>query len=99
MLNGKTPELTIKFSQNPELPSEGKTVNLQITGENGIVVKAAIARKTLAKQVEKMDSFENWVAVLSGKMVTITSDGVVELEGAGINVFEKKTKEVEQTAE
>jgi hypothetical protein len=99
MLNGKTPELSIKFSQKPEVPSEGKTVNLQITGENDIVVKAQVARKTLAKQVEKMESFEGWVAVLSGKMVAISPDGVVEIEGAGINVFEKKVKEVEKTAE
>lgn len=99
MLNGKTPELSIKFSQKPELPNEGKTVNLQITGENGIVVRTAIARKTLAKQVEKMDSYEDWVAVLSGKMVAVNADGVVELEGAGINIFEKKVKEVEKVAE
>ncbi|GFE69062.1 hypothetical protein [Chroococcus sp. FPU101] len=96
MLDGKTPELSIKFSQKPELPAQGKTVNLQITGENGIIVKATIARKTLAKQVEKMESFENWIAVLSGKMVAINPDGVVELEGAGINVFEKKAKAEEE---
>jgi hypothetical protein len=43
-----------------------------------------------------MDSFEEWVAALSGKMVAIAPDGVIELEGAGINVFEKKGKEVEK---
>ncbi|PSF37996.1 hypothetical protein C7H19_07340 [Aphanothece hegewaldii CCALA 016] len=93
MLNGKTPELTIKFSEKPEISNIGKTVNLQITGENGIVVKAQIARKNLTKQVEKMESFSSWIAVLSGKIVAIAPDGIVELEGAGINVFEKKAKE------
>jgi hypothetical protein len=96
MLEGKVPEVTIKFSQKPEIPSEGKTVTLQIKGENGISVRAAIARKNLSKQIEKMESFEEWVAALSGKMVEIAPDGVIELEGAGINVFEKKGKEVEK---
>ena len=92
MLEGKVPEVTIKFSQKPEIPSEGKTVTLQITGENGISVRATLSRKNLSKQIEKMESFSEWVAALSGKMVAIAPDGVVELEGAGINVFEKKGK-------
>jgi hypothetical protein len=96
MLEGKVPEVTIKFSQKPEIPSEGKTITLQIKGENGISVRAEIARKNLSKQIEKMESFEEWVAALSGKMVEIAPDGVIELEGAGINVFEKKGKEVEK---
>ena len=96
MLEGKAPELTIKFSQKPEMPSEGKTVTLQIKGENGISVRATLSRKNLSKQIEKMESFEEWVAALSGKMVEIAPDGVVELEGSGINVFEKKGKEVEK---
>ena len=96
MLEGKVPEVTIKFSQKPEIPSEGKTVTLQIKGENGISVRAEIARKNLSKQIEKMESFEEWVAALSGKMVEIAPDGVIELEGAGINVFEKKSKEAEK---
>ena len=96
MLEGKVPELIIKFSQKPEIPSEGKTVTLQIKGENGISVRATLSRKNLSKQIEKMESFEEWVAALSGKMVAIAPDGVIELEGAGINVFEKKGKEVEK---
>jgi hypothetical protein len=104
MLEGKVPELIIKFSQKPEIPSEGKTVTLQIKGENGISVRATLSRKNLSKQIEKMESFEEWVAALSGKMVAhreadlceSAPDGVVELEGAGINVFEKKGKEVEK---
>jgi hypothetical protein len=45
MLEGKVPEVTIKFSQKPEIPSEGKTVTLQIKGENGISVRATLSRK------------------------------------------------------
>lgn len=92
MINGKQPEITVKFTERPEVPVQGKKVSLQVTGENGIVVKAALNRKTLKKQVEKMDSFTNWVAALSGKIVSISPEGVIELEAAGVNVFEKKQK-------
>jgi hypothetical protein len=92
MLNGKQPEMTVKFTERPDLPTEGKKITLQVTGENGIVVKAEANRKTLAKQVEKMDSFEGWIAALSGKVTEISPDGVVILEGANVQVFERKQK-------
>jgi len=93
MIEGRIPELSIKFETRPDLPETGKKVTLQVTGENGIAVRASINRKTLKKQVEKMDSFEQWVGVLSGKMQSVADDGVIELEGAGMNVFERKSKE------
>ena len=40
-----------------------------------------------------MDEFEDWVGALSGKIAQITTDGVIELEGAGLQIFEKKKKE------
>ena len=43
-----------------------------------------------------MESLNEWVAALSGKMVAIAPDGTVELYGAGINVFEKKGFESEK---
>ncbi|WP_013334997.1 hypothetical protein [Gloeothece verrucosa] len=93
MINGKTPEVTIKFSERPDVPETGKKVTIQITGDNGIVVRAEVDRKKLQKNVEKMDSYEAWTAALAGKIVKIDADGIIELEGAGINVFEKKAKE------
>jgi hypothetical protein len=92
MIAGKNPEITIKFTTRPDLPSQSKKVMLQVTGENGVVVKAELNRKTLQKQIEKMDSYADWVAVLSGKIAQVTPEGSVELESAGINVFEKKQK-------
>ena len=92
MLNGKQAEITVKFTERPDLPEQGKKVTLQITGENGIVVKAEVNRKTLAKQVQKMDTFAEWVAALSGKISEITTDGMVILEGGNVQVFEKKQK-------
>jgi hypothetical protein len=92
MIPGKNPEITIKFTTRPDLPDSAKKVMLQVTGENGVVVKAELNRKTLQKQIEKMDSYADWVAVLSGKIAQVTPEGIVELESAGINVFEKKQK-------
>ena len=39
-----------------------------------------------------MDSFESWLAALSGKVTEISPDGVVILEGANVQVFERKQK-------
>ncbi|MGK7951438.1 MAG: hypothetical protein AB4368_22300 [Xenococcaceae cyanobacterium] len=93
MITGRIPEITIKFSDKPDLPTEGKKVTLEIFGENNITVKAEVNRKTLKKQVAKMDEYEDWVGSLSGKIKSISANGVVEVEGAGIQVFEKKKKE------
>ena len=40
-----------------------------------------------------MDEFEDWVGALSGKIAQITTEGVIEIEGAGLQVFQKKKKE------
>ncbi len=92
MINGRQPEMTVKFNERPDVPAQGKKVTLQVTGENGIVVQAELNRKTLAKHLEKMDNFDDWVGALSGKVSQISSDGVVTLEAAGVQVFEKKQK-------
>ena len=44
-----------------------------------------------------MDSFADWVGAMSGKIAKISPDGVIELENAGVNVFEKKPKATEST--
>ncbi len=93
MIQGRIPEVTIKFNEKPELPTEGKKVTLEIQGENNVTVKAEVNRKTLKKQVAKMDEYEDWIAALSGKIKSVSADGVIELEGAGLQVFEKKKKE------
>ena len=66
---------------------------MEIQAENNVTVKAEVNRKTLKKQVAKMDEYEDWVGSLSGKIKSISANGVVEVEGAGIQVFEKKKKE------
>ena len=92
MITGKKPEITVKFNERPDIPEQGKKVTLLVKEENGVVVKAEMNRKTLKKQVEKMDSFTDWVAALSGKIASVSPEGVIELEAAGVNVFEKKQK-------
>lgn len=99
MIAGRQPEMTVKFNTRPELPEQGKTVTLEVSGEGGITVRATLNRKTLKKQVEKMDSLADWVAALSGKVARIGSDGVIELEGAGVTVFEKKKQAGEEKAD
>ncbi len=99
MIQGRIPEVTIKFNSKPDLPTEGKKVTLEIQGENNVTVKAEVNRKTLKKQVAKMDEFEDWIAALSGKIKSVSADGVIELEGAGLQVFEKKKKEEAKSPE
>ncbi|MDJ0589990.1 MAG: hypothetical protein QNJ72_08355 [Pleurocapsa sp. MO_226.B13] len=93
MIQGRIPEITIKFSDKPDLPTEGKKVTLEIQGENNVTIKAEVNRKTLKKQVAKMDEYDDWVGALSGKIKSVSADGLIELEAAGVNVFEKKKKE------
>jgi hypothetical protein len=93
MITGRIPEITIKFSSKPKFPAEGKKVTLEIQTENNIKIIAELNRKTLKKQVAKMDEYEEWVGALSGKIAQISADGVIQLEGAGLQVFEKKKKE------
>ena len=95
MIQGRTPEITIKFNSLPELPTEGKKVTLEILAENGIKVKAELNRKTLKKQVAKISEYENWIGAMSGKIKSIAPGGIVELESAGIQVFEAKAKDSE----
>ena len=71
MINGRAPELIVKFSTRPDIPETGKKVTLQVNSDNGISVRATLNRKTLKKQVDKMDSFDEWVGALSGQMSAI----------------------------
>ncbi len=92
MINGKQPEITVKFTERPELPEQGKKVTLEITGENGIIVKGELNRKTLAKQVQKIDNFEDWIGAFSGTISEITDEGVVMVERGSVQIFERKKK-------
>lgn len=93
MIEGGVPEISIKFNQKIELPSDPQKVTVKIQTENNLVVKAELKYKTVKNQVAKMEELEDWVGTLSGKIKKISSKGVIELEAAGLQVFEKKKKQ------
>ena len=100
MITGRIPELTIKFTERPQnIPEEGKKVTIEVKSENNYTVRAEVNRKSLKKIVNKMDMWNEWVASLSGKMRSLSAEGVIELDEAGINIFEivPKEKKVTQT--
>ncbi len=52
MIQGRIPELTIKFTERPQnIPTEGKKVTIEVKGENDIAIKAQVNRKSLKKVV------------------------------------------------
>ena len=53
MITGRIPEITIKFSDKPDLPTEGKKVTVEIQGENNVTVKAEVNRKTIKKRTAR----------------------------------------------
>ncbi len=94
MINGRVPELTIKFTEKPQnIPEEGKKALIEVKSENDFTVRAEVNRKSLNKIVKKMDIWEQWVASLSGKMKSMSAEGVIELDEAGINIFEIVSRE------
>ncbi|MEM9507729.1 MAG: hypothetical protein AAGA16_08570 [Cyanobacteria bacterium P01_E01_bin.35] len=100
MITGRIPELTIKFTEPPQnIPEEGKKVTIEVKSENNYTVRAEVNRKSLKKIVNKMDMWNEWVASLSGKMRNLSAEGVIQLDEAGINIFEivPKEKKVTQT--
>ncbi len=90
-----TPIMRVKFNRIQRLPEQGKKMRLVIREENGSVIRADVGRKSMKKQVERMETYPYWIASLGGKVANITEKGVVELENAGVTVFEKKPKKQE----
>lgn len=93
IVSGKL-EVTIKFSELPE-PTEvdGKMqIMLDCGGQSAI---AAFSKKTWKKNAAKMSEYPQWVAAISGKIGGIQNN-VIMLENPGIQVFEKKVKEVKE---
>lgn len=98
MLQGRIPELTIKFTERPQtIPEEGKKVTIEVKSENNYTVRAEVNRKSLKKILNKMDMWNEWVASLSGKMRSLSAEGVIELDEAGINIFEIVPREKKAT--
>lgn len=88
----RKPEITIKFSEAPTLPAEGKKATIEFVAENKIKIIATFTRKTAAKQLNKTKEFEDWIGAIAGKIEKI-EDGVIHLVEGGLQVFEKKKKQ------
>ena len=84
-------EVSIKFNEKPPstFTEDGK-VQIEIEC-NGKRVRASLKPKSWRKASALMDQYPLWVACVSGKMAAMDAAGM-ELEGAGIQVFEKKEK-------
>ena len=94
MIDAKA-DLSFKFSQMPIINSEGKkTVSLTFKTSIGTVI-CNVKSKTYRKAVQTSEGFDNWIAAISGKDLSIEG-GVITMSGCGIQVFEKKQKEAKE---
>jgi hypothetical protein len=87
-------ELTIKINELPKprtVENGWQHFNLDCDGR---IVSVTVKPKVWKKLIEAQANFPMWVAAISGQMGKTTPDGFV-LDGASVQVFEKKAKVVE----
>ena len=90
-------EVTIKFSgELPQAtPAPNKKVAIELTDQNGIVFTAQINAKSWRKAEANTAEFADWAGAISAKLGQRTESGF-EIIDAGIQVFEKKARTVEE---
>jgi hypothetical protein len=88
-------EITIKFSGAlpTAIPAPNKKVEIQFTDQNGIIFTALVNAKSWRKAESNTSEFADWAGAISGKLGQ-REDGGFEVVDAGIQIFEKKPKEV-----
>ncbi|MBE9054036.1 hypothetical protein IQ243_27290 [Nostocales cyanobacterium LEGE 11386] len=88
-------EVTIKFSGElpTATPAANKKVEVSLTDQNGVVFTALINAKSWRKAETNANEFADWAGAISGKLGQRTENGFEIIE-AGIQLFEKKPKEV-----
>ncbi|MEM7592367.1 MAG: hypothetical protein AAF383_12735 [Cyanobacteria bacterium P01_A01_bin.83] len=86
-------EITIKFTGGlPEAkPAPNKKVEVNITDQNGVNFSVLLNAKSWRKAESNSQAFTDWVGAISGKLGQ-ADDGGFTIEGAGIQIFEKKPK-------
>lgn len=89
-------EITIKFSgELPEgIAAPNKKVEIILVDQNGITFTALINAKAYRKAEANVAEFPDWAGMVSGKLGK--SDKGFEVIEAGIQIFEKKAKAVEE---
>lgn len=93
-IKANIPDITVKFKQHlGAIPEQGKKVELQFVSENGFKIRALVNRKSLQKVFNKMSEYQDWLAVVNGKLAEIDGAGFLVIEEAGIQIFEVKPKE------
>ncbi|BAZ18755.1 hypothetical protein NIES4071_106400 (plasmid) [Calothrix sp. NIES-4071] len=75
-------------------PAPNKKVQVEVTDQNGINFTAVINGKSWKKAEANVAQFADWAGAISGKLGK-TEQGL-EIIDAGIQIFEKKPKEVKQ---
>ncbi len=92
-------EITLKFNTIPEVRELPKgRVEFYLKATNGVVFTVNIKGKSWRKAEASMKEFPSFVAMVGGKLGAPTSNGF-ELEGAGLQVFEKKPSEPKEPKE
>lgn len=88
-------EITIKFSGAlpTATPAPNKKVEIQLTDQNGITFTAQLNAKSWRKAEANTAEYANWAGSVSGKLGQRTDNGF-EVIDAGIQIFEKKAKDV-----
>ncbi|MBD2512216.1 hypothetical protein H6G91_34200 [Nostoc muscorum FACHB-395] len=67
-------------------------MQIELTDQNGIVFTAQVNAKSWRKAEASASEFADWAGAVSGKLGQRTENGF-EVIDAGIQIFEKKTKE------
>jgi hypothetical protein len=88
-------EITIKFSGAlpTATPAPNKKVEIQLTDQNGITFTAQLNAKSWRKAEANTAEYADWAGSVSGKLGQRTDNGF-EVINAGIQIFEKKAKDV-----
>lgn len=85
-------DLTLKFSTVPQVREvAGGRAEFELTAANGVVFTVNIKGKSWRKAEASMQEYDNWVAAVGGKLGNPTKSGF-EVDGAGLQVYEKKPK-------
>lgn len=92
-------EIILKFSgEMPEAkPAPNKKVEIQLTDQNGLVFTALVNAKSWRKAEASASEFESWAGMVSGKLGK--TDNGFEVLDAGVQIFEKKSKQQSSDAE
>ena len=90
-------ELTIKISELQEVKTVENGLQYFELDCNSRIFSVTVKPKVWTKLTEAQANFPMWVAAITGQMGALTPDGFV-LDGANIQVFEKKPKVVEADA-